>query len=186
MPTNVMDVSEPPNEPMLSKSPNNNNTHPKHVLISARFDGGEKEQVARSLHKRLTEIGVNSFMVETTGAGDTFGKQTIDGLNRMCAMIAVCYDDYGEKKDSTYCSFYELEYAFVQKIIVVPIKLCEEWPPAQCGEDGAHQNKLFFQPDLLFQNWSDKPWNPKKCAEDIKASLEKMGLMKASCAEISS
>merc|ERR1740124_774190 len=134
-PTNVMDVSEPPNELMLMKSSNNNNTSTKHVLISARFDGGEKEQVARSLHQQLTKIGVNSFMVETTGVGDTFGKQTVDGLNRMYAMVAVCYEDYGEKTDSSYCSFYELEYALGHNIPVLPIKLCEEWPPAQCGED---------------------------------------------------
>merc|ERR1740124_1576906 len=40
--TNVMDTWE--------VSPNEANT--RHILISARFDGGEKEQVARSLHKK--------------------------------------------------------------------------------------------------------------------------------------
>jgi len=64
------------------------------------------------------------------------------------------------------------------KIPVLPIKLCEEWPPAQCGEDGANQNKFFFKSDLLYENWSDKTWDPRKCAEDIKASLENMGLPK--------
>jgi len=162
--TNVTDTS------------NNNSSNTKHVLISARFDGGEKEKVARSLHKQLTKIGVKSFMTETTGVGDTFGNETVYGLTHMYAMVAVCYENYGERTGSSYCSFYELEYALGQKIPVLPIKLCEEWPPAQCGEDGADQNKFFFKPDLLFQNWSDKVWNPKKCAEDIKASLDKMKL----------
>jgi len=164
--TNVMDT--------WVVSPNEANT--KHILISARFDGGEKEQVARSLHKQLTKIGVKSFMVETTGAGDTFGKQTVDGLTDMYAMIAVCFENYGEKTGSSYCSFYELEYALLHNIPVIPIKLCEEWPPAQCGKDGAKQNKFYFKPDLLYQNWWGETWSPKKCATQIKSSLEKMGL----------
>jgi hypothetical protein len=53
----------------------------KHVLISARFDGGEKELKARSLHVTLRKLGVNSFIVETTGASDTFGQRTMEGLN---------------------------------------------------------------------------------------------------------
>ena len=118
--------------PGMSKShfTNKNNTHTKHVLISACFDNGEKEKVARSLHEHLTEIRVNSCIAKT------------------------------------------------HEMPVLPIKLCAEWPPAQCGKDGVNQNKSVFNTDLLFQNWSDKQWNPRKCAEDIKASLENMGLLK--------
>jgi len=164
--TNVMDT--------WVVSPNEANT--RHILISARFDGGEKEQVARSLHKQLTKIGVKSFMVETTGVGDTFGKQTVDGLTDMYAMVAVCYENYGEETSSSYCSYYELKYALAHKIPVLPIKLCEEWPPTQCGKAGEKQNKFFFSPDLLYQDWWGETWSPKKCATQIKSSLEKMGL----------
>jgi len=173
--TNVMDASEPPNEAMVIKT-SDNNSDTKHVLISARFDGGEKEQVARSLHKELIKIGVNSFMVETTGVGDSFGEQTVNGLTDMYAMVAVCYENYGEKTGSSYCSYYELQYALGHKIPVLPIKLCEEWPPSQCGAAGKKQNKFFFRPDLLFQNWWGETWNPKKCATLVKASLEQMKL----------
>ena len=58
----------------------------------------------------------------------------------------------------------------------INIKLCEEWPPAQYGEDGANQNDFFFKPDLMFQTWSDRTWNSKKCAELINASLDQMKL----------
>merc|ERR1740124_169640 len=110
------------------------------------------------------------------GVGDTFGDQTVEGLTTMYAMVAVCYENYGEKTKSSYCSFYELKHALGHNIPVLPIKLCEEWPPAQCGIDGAKQNIFVFKPDLLYEDWSDKTWDPKKCAEDIKASLDQMEL----------
>ena len=72
-PTNVLDVLGPPNELMLINSLNKSNTHTNRVLISARFDGRGEKKVACSLHTPIT-IGVNSFIVETSGVGDTFGK----------------------------------------------------------------------------------------------------------------
>jgi len=115
-------------------------------------------------------------MVETTGVGDSFGEQTVNGLTDMYAMVAVCYENYGEKTSSSYCSYYELKYALGQKIPVLPIKLCEEWPPAQCRAAGKNQNKFFFRPDLLYKDWWGETWSPEKCAAQIKSSLEKMGL----------
>ena len=78
-------------------------------MISARFDGGEKEQVAQELHEQLLNVGINSYMVEG-GAGQQFGKQAIKGLVDMEVMIAICFDDYGQKTES--------KYYFPKKIVV--------------------------------------------------------------------
>ena len=40
-----------------------------HKLISARFDGGEKEHMARDIEKHLKDLGVKTFIV-AAGAGD--------------------------------------------------------------------------------------------------------------------
>ena len=72
---------------------------PKHLLVSARFDGGEKESFARAIYKELRALGVNAFMVEE-GAGGDFATQTVHGLDQMYAMLAVCYNSYGAKTAS--------------------------------------------------------------------------------------
>jgi len=81
---------------------------------------------------------------------------------------------FHKKREPYYTN--QLKHALGHNIPVLPIKLCEEWPPAQCGIDGAKQNIFVFKPDLLYEDWSDKTWDPKKCAEDIKASLDQMEL----------
>ena len=72
------------------------------VLLLSFVDNGEKEKVARSLHEALKNVGVNSFMVSTAGAGDRFGPQTVEGLIDMYALVAIYFNDYGEQTSSSY------------------------------------------------------------------------------------
>ena len=40
---------------------------------------------------------------------------------------------------------------------------------------GVEQNNVAFKNDLIYADWYDKVWNAKKCAEEVKAALEKIG-----------
>lgn len=149
----------------------------KHVLVSARFDGGPVEEFARSLHTWLRELGIPSYMVFAMGGGE-FGRQTVYGLIAMCAMIAVCTAEYGAETDSAYSSYEEVKHAIENHIPIVPLKLVEAWPPAPRdspavggGTHGAEQNKFAFSKSLLFVEGlqSDGLFkSPKECAELLK------------------
>ena len=123
------------------------------MLVSARFDGGEKEKFARAVYKELNTLGVNCFMVEANRVGE-YGVQTMHALTNMCAMLAVCYDTYGAKTESPYSSYAEVTYANENHVRIIPLKLCKEWPPAPIDSDGtragAQQNKFVFKPSLLY------------------------------------
>merc|ERR1712203_514745 len=72
--------------------------------------------------------------------------------------IGMITDDYAERTSSAYCSYYELKHYIenrvgcgasqIQKFF--PIKLCEAWPPASKGEDGAALCNLAFSQDLVY------------------------------------
>jgi len=152
----------------------------KHVLVSARFDSGEKEAKARALHRALLREGINAYIVQTSGTGDSFGDQTMQGLDDMYAMIAVCFSDYGVKTNSAYCSYYEVKYAMDEKIPILPLKLCEEWPPkaeerdGTINREGARQNRFAFKRDLIVMDWSAKPWNPAVCAAELAPEIKRL------------
>ena len=120
-----------------------------HKFVSARFDGGEKERMAREIEKHLKGLNVNTYMVDS-GAGGDFGTQTAKGLANMDAMIAICYDNYGEKTRTKYCSYYEVKNAYERDIPIIPVRLSEKWPPEPPGpRDGAEQLKLIFGPSKV-------------------------------------
>jgi hypothetical protein len=145
---------------------------PQHLLVSARFDGGEKESFARALHKELNTLGVNCFMVEASRVGE-YGVQTMHALTNMCAMLAVCYDTYGAKTESPYSSYAEVTFANENHVRIIPLKLCNEWPPAPIDSDGkragAQQNKFVFKPSLLYLEGQDK--SAAECAQAVKETL---------------
>lgn len=167
----------------------------KHVLLSARFKGDETptEAQARALHTSLRAIGVNSYMVEA-GAGSRFGPMTEYGLVEMGVMVAFCSTDYGQKTSSSYCSYYELEYANQHHVPIIPVQMCEEWPPnsdddkdengyvePRCNS-GFRKNTFVLKPDLVRLGWNkaqDKPWreawDADACAREIKANIEEAG-----------
>jgi GTPase SAR1 family protein len=145
------------------------------ILISARFDGSWREQQARDLKDELVKIGVDARMVEAA-AGRNFGDETHKYLYSMKAMIAFCFEDYGQKTKSMYSTYWELKYAYGDEDKrIIPIKRCVEWPPKPIDHDGGNegiiQNTIVFKPGVAYINWSNKNWNPAECAKDVEKAL---------------
>ena len=141
-------------------------------FVSARFDGGEKERMAREIEKHLKDLNVNTYMVDS-GAGGDFGTQTAKGLANMDAMIAICYDNYGEKTRTKYCSYYEVKSAYERGIPIIPVRLSEKWPPEPPGPpEGADQLKLFFAPSLVYITGAGK--SAAQIAAEVAAALRKL------------
>merc|ERR1711879_936168 len=92
--------------------------------------------------------GVPIFIVKVM-AGQSFGSETLKGLYHMKMMVAVCFDDYGEKTTGTYETYRELEYAYNHSIPIIPIRLSSSWPPQPPGE-GAMLCDFVFAKDLLY------------------------------------
>lgn len=143
------------------------------LFISARFDGGEKEEKARELYDALKQRGnLKVFMVHAN-AGDDFGKWTDKALYRMEAMVAVCFDNYGQRTENKYCTYYEVRYARTNSKRIIPLKLYKgNWPPEprdhDNDDDGPAQNRAVFYEGLGYRDWSTKRWNAKECAEEIE------------------
>ena len=103
--------------------------------------------------KRVKELldskGVPTFMVDAGGAGGTFGDQTALGLYRAKALLAFCTEDYGAKTGAQYETYVELKYAYQKQLRIIPIRLCETYPPQPGDEEGRAQNDLVLQTDLV-------------------------------------
>ena len=68
-------------------------------------------------------------MVQTRGPGDSFGNLTELGLYRALGLIAFCTDDYGAVTGAQYETFVELRYAHQNKLPIIPVQLCDTFPP---------------------------------------------------------
>ena len=89
---------------------------------------------------------------------------------------------------------YELEYANQHHVPIIPVQMCEEWPPnsdddkdengyvePRCNS-GFRKNTFVLKPDLVRLVWNaaqDKPWreawDADACAREIKANIERGG-----------
>ena len=56
------------------------------------------------------------------------------------AMVAFCTESYGEKTGIGYESYEELKRAFQSHVAIVPLKLCNTYPPQPPDEAGQFQN----------------------------------------------
>lgn len=113
-------------------------------------------------------------MVEA-GAGAEFGGQTQQCLADMGVMVAFCFDNYGEKTGSSYCSFYEVKHANMYKIPIIPLKLYDgPWPPAPKGDkEGTDQNKFVFHPAAVYQQFRP-PFNHAEIARFVVDAANKL------------
>ncbi len=142
------------------------------IFISARFDGGPREQEARDLKDELVKIGLDARMVKAA-AGDDFGDKTHEYLYSMKTMIAFCFDNYGQKTVSKYSTYHELKYAYDEDKHIFPIRRCAEWPPKppldhDGGNKGIVQNAIVFKRGFSYLDWSNKNWNPAEFAKEVK------------------
>ena len=60
-------------------------------------------------HGFYLQVGAENVLVVEAGAGGTFGGQTMECLTNMKAMVAFCFEDYGQKTASSYCSYHEVK-----------------------------------------------------------------------------
>ena len=132
----------------------------------------------------LESMGYTVLLVSASG-GEKFGPQTIDCLARMEMMVAFCFEDYGEKTISPFCSFAEVEYYLhhMMEVMLLPLKLYalgdfSAWPPTpkhrddvydgQPQNDGAKQNSFAFTGDMVVKEFDPKEKNsPHACANYI-------------------
>ena len=109
----------------------------------------EKSRYMKRVKELLDSKGVPTFMVDAGGAGGTFGDQTALGLYRAKALLAFCTEDYGAKTGAQYETYVELKYAYQKQLRIIPIRLCETYPPQPEDEAGRAQNDLVLQTDLV-------------------------------------
>ena len=118
--------------------------------------------------------GMKVHVVEAV-SGEKFGQQTMDGMYYMRAMVAFCFENYGEKTASEYSSFYEAKYANEHGIPIIPLKLyAGSWPPTPDHGDsvgGDAQNAFVFKEDLVYCQLLPADFSPERCADEIIKSF---------------
>ena len=104
----------------------------------------------KQVKAQLLAHGVPTFMVEAR-VGQSFAELTRLGLGRAKGMVAFCTSEYGAVTGARYETFHEVEFAHDNSLLLFPIKLCKEWPPApKNSERGTWQNKLVFTKGLVY------------------------------------
>ena len=101
-------------------------------MFSARFDRGPVEKKFRKVHEIMLKRNYSVLMVNV-GPTEDFGAKTDEYLARLYkengTLLAVCTDDYAEKTASNYSSFKELKFAHEQRLPILPLKICDTYPP---------------------------------------------------------
>jgi hypothetical protein len=129
----------------------------------------------RMVGARLAVRGVPTFMVEAK-PGQSFAELTRMGLGRAKGMVAFCTAEYGAYTGAGYETFRELEYAHDKELPLIPIKLCEVWPPAPTdNERGTWQNKLVFTNGLVYID-DQQMQNAESVADQIADTVAHLGL----------
>jgi hypothetical protein len=129
----------------------------------------------RMVRDRLAVRGVPTFMVEAK-PGQSFAELTRMGLGRAKGMVAFCTAEYGAYTRVGYETFRELEFAHDKELLLIPIRLCEVWPPAPTdNERGTWQNKLVFPNGLMYID-DQQMQNAESVADQIADTVAHLGL----------
>eukprot|EP00439_Symbiodinium_sp_Y106_P055335 s481_g7.t1 len=129
--------TEPPPPPAPPESSQRRN-----LMISGRFNDQHKMNYMRQVKEALCDRSVPVDMVKADFASAKFGNQTALLLYRAKALLAFCTWDYGEKTGAQYETYIELEYAHQNKLAILPIQLCHEFPPVPKMRKAGH--KMFW------------------------------------------
>ncbi|CAE7812554.1 unnamed protein product [Symbiodinium sp. CCMP2456] len=156
-------------------------------MFSARFDGKETEQLFRRVYKQLKARNYPVLMVDAK-AGKDFGDYTAMYLGKLIAsngvMLSVCTWHYAEVTKSKYSSFEELKFAHGNGIEILPLRLCDSWPPKPesgpnhaCDKDGLANGflNLAFPPSKIFVDCrgKDEHWIAAQIAEALHRPAER-------------
>ena len=88
-------------------------------------------------------------MVDGLGAGGDFAPATISGLYHAIAMVAFCTHHYGQKTGVGYETWRELKTAHERDIPIIPVQLCDTYPPEPPDEEGRQQNWFVLGPSRI-------------------------------------
>jgi len=171
----------PAKEATTSKAENSVKLEPGHgarlAMISARFNEKNKdtENKFRAVRELLVENHYEILMVEA-GGGESFGNMTAEYLNRLESengvMLAVCTSDYGEKTDSTYCTYYELQYAKEYNLDVLPLQVEDQWKPdPPCHPDRDPKKTALGFIKMVFLNGIVRVDCRNKSIEEIASAI---------------
>ena len=115
----------------------------RHLFLSGRFNNPKSKAYMKLVKEELDAKGVNTFMVH--GApGERYGPKTHYGMVKAKAMAAFCSGEYGAWTGVGYETYWEVKYAHEQHIPIIPIRLCETFPPQPSDEEGRIQNGAVF------------------------------------------
>ncbi|CAE7447865.1 unnamed protein product [Symbiodinium necroappetens] len=139
------------------------------LMVSGRFNDAEMVAYIKSVRDILIAKGVPIFMVDTQGPGDAFGVQTVEGLYKAKALLAFCGTNYGQRTGAGYETYVELRYAHDNKLEIIPIQLCDTFPPQPPDLAGRAQNHVVLRPDLM-RVMDTGMNNPLHVADEIHAA----------------
>ena len=85
------------------------------------------------LEAAFRKLGIEQAAALVNNSAEQLAKgqpqSTLELMQNMYAMVAFAGSTYGEKTESSYCTYHEVKYAYDNKVPMVPVKLCAEWPP---------------------------------------------------------
>ena len=120
-----------------------------HLMLSGRFNTDLNKTRIRDLNSALQQRGVPTFMVRAM-PGDDFGPMTMAGLYFAKMMVAVCTNDYGEMTGAGYETYHELSYAWKHHLPIIPVRLCDPYPPEPPGDEGKAQNSFVLSCSQIY------------------------------------
>ncbi|CAE7227215.1 unnamed protein product [Symbiodinium natans] len=151
------------------------------VMLSGRFDKESRIAYFAKVEEELQKRGIRTFMVKA-GPGEDFGLQTARGLVKARVLVAFCSSQYGQRTGAGFETFEELRFvqSHQREISLLPVKLCEVYPPEPPDEEGRSLCQLAFAPSLVYINGVDKDLNyiaASDVSEKIVQALDKMNLL---------
>ena len=102
-------------------------------MFSARWDHGPTETLFRGVYHILKKKNYPVLMLDEA-ARDSVGGMILPYLSKPIrekgVLLAVCTSDYAEMTDPLYSSYDELQFALVNDLQVLPLRVCDDpWPP---------------------------------------------------------
>ncbi|CAK9067806.1 Uncharacterized protein SCF082_LOCUS34249 [Durusdinium trenchii] len=113
----------------------------RHLYLSGRFNSDHKFWYIQRLKDLLDASGIPTFV----SPSEDRGELPMHGLANSAALVAFCFEDYGECTGLGFDSFGELKYAFENNLRIIPIKLGHRYPPEPPDVKGRQQNAEIFQ-----------------------------------------
>lgn len=130
------------------------------LMLSGRFNKKEMKEFIREVKEKLEAKGVPAYMVQA-GPSQTFNNRTVEGMYCAKKLVAFCTEDYGAKTGAGYETYFELQKAWEKQLPIIPIRLCEAWPPqprdSDGGEAGKMQNDFILSSSLVYIDGREMP-----------------------------